>query len=83
MDIEANDSGRFPTVVVKTADQPGRTAAVCTGEIIFVAEAGKSFSLEFKCVCCQKLWRHLTDHSLTLTQQTALLKPGVSKQSHH
>lgn len=51
MDIEANDSGRFPTVVVKTAAQPGRTAAVCTGEIIFVAEAGKSFSLEFKCVC--------------------------------
>lgn len=53
MDIEASGSGRFPTVVAKTAAQPGRTAAVCANEIIFVADTGKSNSLEFKRVCAQ------------------------------
>lgn len=60
MDIEANGSGRFPTVVAKTAAQPGRTAAVCANEIIFVADTGKSTWLEFMyecvCVCSNKLW---------------------------
>lgn len=51
MDIEANGSGRFPTVVAKTASLPGRTAAVCANEIIFVADTGKSTWLEFKSVC--------------------------------
>lgn len=54
MDIEANGSGRFPTVVAaKTAAQPGRTAAVCANEIIFVADTGRSTWLEFKSVCAQ------------------------------
>lgn len=50
MDIEADASGVFPTVVAKTAAQPGRTAAVCANEIIFVADTGKSNWVEFKCV---------------------------------
>lgn len=42
VDIEADGSGRFPAVVVKPAAQAGRTAELCTGEVIFVADAGKS-----------------------------------------
>ncbi|CAG00525.1 unnamed protein product [Tetraodon nigroviridis] len=38
LDIEAKGSGRFPTVVAKPAAQPGRTAAVCANEVIFVAD---------------------------------------------
>lgn len=55
MDIEANGSGRFPTVVAKTAAQPGRTAAVCANEIIFVADTGKEFKCVSVCVLKQVL----------------------------
>lgn len=79
VDVEADDSGRFPSVVVKPAAQ----AELCTGEVIFVADAGKSLRFEFQCVCVCVV-RSFVDilmSSLLLTQPTALLKPGVSKQS--
>ncbi|XP_011609921.2 uncharacterized protein isoform X2 [Takifugu rubripes] len=41
VDMEADGSGRFPAVVVKPAAQAGRTE-LCTGEVIFVADAADS-----------------------------------------